>query len=90
MHWSARQQNGALRAGLEVMVASSTWAAVEMWNARKSEIDLVIADFELDSDVNGQQLLTRFTADNPDLKSILFSGHSLDNQLGARVHGWIF
>ncbi len=76
-----------LRAGLEVLVASSTLAAVETWKTRKNEIDLVISDFELDTKVTGEQLLEQFRADNPNLKNILFSGHPLDTQFGERTEG---
>ena len=72
-----------LRAGTHVLVASSPRAAIETWNARKSEIALVISDFELGTHVNGEQLIQQFCADNPKLKSILFSGHPLDNNWGT-------
>ena len=79
-----------LRAGIRVLVASSTSAAVETWNTRKHEIDLVISDFELDTNVTGEQLLQRFRADNPKLKSILFSGHPLDAQMTERTESMDF
>ena len=75
------------RAGIEVLVANSTLAAVETWNTRKREIALVISDFELDAHLTGEQLLQQFRADNPRLKSILFSGHPLDSRFGGRTEG---
>ena len=71
-----------LHAGLQLLFASSTLDAIETWNRYKSEIDLVISDFELDTAVTGEELLQHFRADKPNLKSILFSGHPLDTQFG--------
>ena len=72
------------RAGLEVLVATSAAAAIEAWDARKDEIGLVITDWSLDSQTNGEQLLERFRADRPDLKSILCSAYPLRDLLTNR------
>src|SRR5262245_5785978 len=75
------------RAGVDVLVAGSALAAVETWKTHKSEISLVISDFELDTNVNGEQLIERFRADEPKLKSILFSGYPLGSEGEGRTEG---
>ena len=75
------------RAGVDVLVANSPLAALATWNSRKSDIALVISDFELDTHVNGEQLIERFRIDKPTLKSILFSGYPLDREGEGRTEG---
>jgi CheY-like chemotaxis protein len=47
-------------AGMEVVVATTTAEAQATWASRKAEIDLLVTDFDLDGNVNGEQLARDF------------------------------
>jgi CheY-like chemotaxis protein len=74
-------------AGIEVLAATTTSAALETWQGHKHEIDLVVSDYELDGETTGEQLIQLFRADKPDLKSILISAYPLDMKSCGRTEG---
>jgi DNA-binding NtrC family response regulator len=74
-------------AGFAVLVATSVAAAIEAWETRQDEIDLVITDWGLSAQTNGEQLINRFRKDRPDLKSILCSAYPLHLLFTNRTEG---
>jgi len=65
-------------AGMDVLIATSPSEATAIWERRKSEIGLLMADFDLDDPVTGEQLAKNFQADRPNLKSLIVSAYGLD------------
>jgi len=74
-------------AGFTVLSASSPNEALELWRSRSSEIEVLVADFELGDSVTGQQLSQALRAEKPDLKTILLSAYPLDRRFDGRVEG---
>jgi len=74
-------------AGFDVLVATSVAAAIEAWDGQQGEIELVITDWTLGHPTNGGQLVERFRADRPNLKSILCSAHPLQQLSTNRTEG---
>ncbi len=66
------------RNGFEVMEAASGAAAMEMCDAGKPQIDLLMTDMVMPDGVSGRQLAERLKADNPALKVLYTSGYSTD------------
>jgi DNA-binding NtrC family response regulator len=54
-------------AGFNVLVATSVVEAIEAWDAT-GEIEMVITDWSLDHQTNGEQLVERFRTEKPNLK----------------------
>jgi len=73
--------------GFDVLVATSVAAAIEAWNVHQADIQIVLTDWAIDHQTNGEQLVERFRADRPNLKSILYSAHPLQQLLSNRVEG---
>jgi DNA-binding NtrC family response regulator len=74
-------------AGFDVLVATSVAAAIDAWDAHHCEIKLVITDWALGQQTNGEQLVERFRAKSPNLKSILCSAYPLQRLSTQRTEG---
>lgn len=74
-------------AGFDVLVATSVAAALDAWDAYQDEIKLVITDWALGQRTNGEQLVERFRAKSPNLKSILCSAYPLQQLFTKRTEG---
>jgi CheY-like chemotaxis protein len=62
--------------GYKIYEAVSGKAALEVWQARGSEIDLLLTDIVMPDGMTGQDLAERLRPQKPGLKVILSSGHS--------------
>ena len=66
-------------AGMDVLIATSPAEATAIWENRKSEVNLLMADFDLNDPVTGEQLVKNFETDRPNLKSLIVSAYALDD-----------
>jgi PAS domain S-box-containing protein len=64
------------RLGYRVLDAINGVEALEIWNAKRDEIQLVLTDMVMPGGINGMQLGERLLKDNPKLKIIYASGYS--------------
>ena len=64
--------------GYQVHEAGSSREALEQWNSRVSEIDLLLTDIVTPGGVDGRQLAEQMAAQKPGLKIILTTGYSGD------------
>jgi CheY-like chemotaxis protein len=64
--------------GYEVLEAASGVKALEVWEANKGRIDLVLTDLVMPDRINGRELAEKLWQDRPDLKVIFTSGYSAD------------
>ncbi|MBU6409673.1 MAG: response regulator, partial [Verrucomicrobia bacterium] len=69
------------RAGYRIHEARSANDALELWNERRDEIDLVITDMVMPDGPSGHEMGCKMQADKPSLKIIYCSGYS-DDMLG--------
>jgi DNA-binding NtrC family response regulator len=75
-------------AGMDVLVATSPAEATAIWESRKCDVNLLMADFNLEDSVTGEQLAKNFEADKPSLRSLIITVHSLDyHQFPGRTEG---
>jgi PAS domain S-box-containing protein len=68
------------RYGYQVLEAASDAEALEVWQAHRDAIALLITDFVLPEGRSGPELSRRLTAERPALKSIFSSGYDLDHE----------
>jgi CheY-like chemotaxis protein len=61
--------------GYEVLEAESPTPAQEIWNARKSNISMLITDIVMPGPMNGWSLAKAFLGEYPNLKVIFMSGY---------------
>lgn len=71
-------QEFLMMAGFTVLAASSAPSALELWDKKSAEIDLVLTDITLPDGTTGVALAEKFRVASPDLKIIYTSGHSAD------------
>jgi DNA-binding NtrC family response regulator len=64
---------------MEVLVATSPAEATTIWESRKSDIHLLMTDFDLKDAIHGEQLASKFEADKPSLRSLIVTGYALDD-----------
>ena len=64
------------RAGYEVIEASSGLTAMELWNQKKTRVDLLLTDMVMPDGISGRQLAEKLKIDNPQLKVIYTTGYS--------------
>jgi nitrogen-specific signal transduction histidine kinase/ActR/RegA family two-component response regulator len=64
--------------GYRTILAKDGVEALEVWRARRLEIDLLLTDVVMPNGISGKDLAERLSADMPELKIILTSGYSLD------------
>ncbi len=65
--------------GYKVLLARSGKEAVEVYMAKKGEIDLVVLDMIM-PDLGGGEAYDKIRENNPDVKVLLSSGYSVDGQ----------
>jgi PAS domain S-box-containing protein len=66
------------RSGYHVLEAESGVAALELWEERSAEIDLVMTDMVMPDGLSGRELGLRLLQEKPSLKVIYSSGYSAD------------
>jgi PAS domain S-box-containing protein len=62
--------------GYRVFQAESGLKALELWQACKDDVDLLLTDLVMPDRVNGQELAEKLQAERPNLKVIFTSGYS--------------
>lgn len=67
-----------IRLGYHVIDAPAGHAALEIWAARKGEIQLLVTDMVMPGGISGMKLARRILAERPDLPVIYTSGYSPD------------
>jgi two-component system cell cycle sensor histidine kinase/response regulator CckA len=65
--------------GYEVLVARSGWEALELYGAKRENIDLVILDMIMPG-IGGGETFDTLKAMNPDIRVILSSGYSINEK----------
>jgi len=65
--------------GYEVIVAKSGQAAIDFYQERRDQIDIVILDMIM-PDINGGDTYNRLKEINPEIKVLLSSGYSINGQ----------
>ena len=64
--------------GYKVLEAESGPKALELWQAHREEVDLMLTDLVMPDHINGRQLAEKLWADRPALKVIFTSGYSAE------------
>ena len=64
--------------GYQIWEASDGSEALNIWETKASQIDLLLADMAMPGSFNGRQLADRLRRERPGLKVIFMSGHILD------------
>ena len=64
------------RLGYSVIEAESGRAALETWEVRREEIDLVLTDMVMPNGINGRDLIRELQGRQPDIKHIYASGYN--------------
>jgi DNA-binding NtrC family response regulator len=59
-----------------VIEAESGRAALETWEVRREEIDLVLTDMVMPNGINGRDLIRELQGRQPDIKHIYASGYN--------------
>jgi len=68
--------------GYDLLIARSGIEAIDVYQAHQAQIDLVILDMVM-PDMNGGQTYDHLQAIDPDIRVLLSSGYSLDDQASA-------
>jgi len=66
------------RHGYRILQAESGAKALEVWQASREQIDLLLTDLVMPDHLNGRELAEKLCAERPRLKVILTSGYSTD------------
>ncbi|MCL4157604.1 UNVERIFIED_CONTAM: hypothetical protein GTU68_050833 [Idotea baltica] len=66
------------KAGYTVLEASNGCIAMEVWEERKHEIDLLLTDIVMPEGISGFELASRLGINSPDLPVVFMSGYSAD------------
>jgi two-component system cell cycle sensor histidine kinase/response regulator CckA len=66
------------RCGYRVLTAASAVSALELWNTRKDEIQLLFTDMVMPDGMTGRELAEHLVAEKPELKVIFTSGYSAE------------
>jgi len=66
------------RCGYRVLSAETGGKALELWAARRDEIDLVLTDLVMPGQMNGCQLAERLQAERPEVSVLFTSGYSAE------------
>ena len=69
--------------GYRVLAATSGAEALELWQAHRAEIALLVTDVVMPGGLTGLELATRLSADRPDLRVVFTSGYSRETSAGA-------
>lgn len=70
--------NALTSIGYRVLAAANGPEALEIWEAHRDEINLLLTDVVMPGLLSGRQLEQRLTTDKPDLKVIFTSGYSAE------------
>jgi DNA-binding NtrC family response regulator len=76
--------------GCTVLTANSPEQALAAWGAQGESIDAVIADLDLRSSITGEQLCDMLRTEEPNLLTILLTGHSVGPRQFGRIDGLTF
>ncbi len=66
------------RKGYSVLEAGTGAEALDLWQAHRSRIDLLLTDMMMPGGLGGRDVAERVLADRPELKVIYTSGYSID------------
>ncbi len=66
------------RVGFEVIEAPTGLAALELWNQKQPQVDLLLTDMIMPDGISGRQLAEKLKAENPKLKVVYTTGYSAD------------
>ena len=66
------------RLGYRVMVASNGHEALNLWEAHKTEIQLVLTDMIMPEGLSGRDIARRFKKESPEIKIIFMSGYNAE------------
>ena len=69
--------------GYRVLAARSGVEALDVWQAHRTEIALLMTDIVMPGGLTGLELATRLTADRPDLRVVFTSGYSREVSANA-------
>ena len=64
--------------GYKILEAESGVKALNVWEAHRDKIDLVLTDLVMPDRLNGRELAEKLWAERPELKVIFTSGYSAD------------
>jgi CheY-like chemotaxis protein len=64
--------------GYRVLCAASGMEALQIWQAHRHEIDLLVTDLVMPGGINGRELAERLQPDQPRMPVIYMSGYSLE------------
>jgi two-component system cell cycle sensor histidine kinase/response regulator CckA len=64
--------------GYRVFTATSGLAALQVWEAHRDEVDLLLTDLVMPEGITGRDLAARLRESTPDLRIIYMSGYSYD------------
>ncbi len=70
--------------GFQVLTAKDGFSALQLYHDRKSEIDLVLLDMIMPG-MGGRETFDGLKADNPEVRVLLASGYSLDEQVQSML-----
>jgi DNA-binding NtrC family response regulator len=76
--------------GCTVLTANSPEQALAAWGDQGETIDAVIADLDLRSSITGEQLCDMLRTEEPNLLTILLTGHSVGPRRFGRIDGLTF
>jgi two-component system cell cycle sensor histidine kinase/response regulator CckA len=66
------------RGGYDIIEAPSGLAALELWKANKTHVDLLLTDMVMPDGISGRQLAEKLKGENPKLKVVYTTGYSPD------------
>jgi CheY-like chemotaxis protein len=75
--------------GYRILEASSGREALDVWNQRANEIDLLLTDMVMPDGVSGADLVEKLLASHPRLKIVFTSGYTaneVNQKMLARIH----
>lgn len=73
------------RYGYRILSAPNGRSALNVWNERRGEIDLLLTDMRMPEGINGYELAERCLSDKPMLKVIYVSGYSIEPGPSVRL-----
>jgi len=76
-----------VRMGYAVLEAATGKEALDLWEARREEIDLLYTDMVMPGSLTGLQLAQTVLADKPGVKAIITSGYNADQVNLSRIAG---
>ncbi len=74
-------------AGFEVVTARNPEEALDRWRCERGEIQVVLADLELNSSITGEQLCEFIHFEAPELLTIVLTAYPVDGRRLGRIDG---